>query len=62
LVNDLFEAAKAVAQPSTVIDPDPNAHAQYRELLSEYREATELLRPLMHRLAARQLKGARRVV
>jgi ribulose kinase len=62
LANDLFEAAKAVAQPSVVVDPDPAAHELYRELLSEYREATELLRPLMRRLAARQLEGVRRVV
>ena len=60
--DNLFEAARAVAQPSSVMDPDPAAHERYRELLSEYREATELLTPLMHRLATHQLKGARRVV
>ena len=37
LANDLFEAAKAVAQPSVVVDPDPAAHELYRELLSEYK-------------------------
>jgi ribulose kinase len=54
---DLFEAAKAVAQPATVLDPDPRAHERYLELLSEYREATELLTPLMRRLAKRQLRS-----
>ena len=54
---DLFEAAKAVAQPTMVLDPDPRAHDRYLELLSEYREATELLTPLMHRLAKRQLRS-----
>jgi hypothetical protein len=54
---DLFEAAKAVAQPATVLDPDPLAHERYLELLAEYREATELLTPLMHRLAERQLRS-----
>lgn len=58
---NLFEAAKAVAQPFAIVDPDPAAHERYRELLSDYREATELLTPLMHRLAARQLRSARRV-
>ncbi|HEY1887218.1 MAG TPA: FGGY-family carbohydrate kinase, partial [Roseiarcus sp.] len=54
---DLFAAAKAVAQPAAVLDPDPRAHESYLELLSEYREATELLTPLMHRLAERQLRS-----
>ena len=57
LAPDLFAAAKAVAQPATVLDPDPVAHGRYLELLSEYREATELLTPLMHRLAKRQLRS-----
>ena len=56
----VLQAAKLVAQPSIVIDPDPAAHEQYLELLSDYREATELPTPLMHRLAARQLKGGSR--
>jgi ribulose kinase len=58
LAPDLFQAAKLVAQPSIVIDPDLAAHERYLELLSDYREATELLTPLMHRLAARQLQSA----
>ena len=62
LAPDLFEAAKLVAQPAIVIDPNPAAHERYLELLSDYREATELLTPLMHRLAARQLESAPRAV
>jgi ribulose kinase len=61
LTDDLFAAAKAVAQPTSVIEPDPAAHERHRELLADYREATELLAPLMRRLAVRQLEGARRV-
>ena len=62
LASDLSEAAKLVAQPSIVIEPDPAAHEQYLELLSDYREATELLVPLLHRLAARQLKSTPRAI
>ena len=57
---DLYEAAKAVAQPALVVEPDPEAHQRYRELLADYLEATELLTPLLHRLAERQLTEARR--
>ncbi len=55
LVPDLFAAAEAVTQPTTTLEPDLADHARYSELLSEYLEATELLTPLSHRLAARQL-------
>ena len=58
---DLFVAAKAVGQPATVLEPDPRAHDRYLELLSEYREATELLTPLMRRLAERQLRSGSHV-
>ena len=37
------------------------AHERYLELLSEYREATDLLTPLLRRLAARQLRGPRAI-
>jgi ribulose kinase len=60
LTSDLFAAAKAVAQPSITVEPDPQAHARYRELLADYLEATELLTPLLHRLAERQLGGSAR--
>jgi hypothetical protein len=57
LVADLFAAAAAVSQPSTTIEPDLKAHEKYNDLLNEYLEATTLLRPVLHRLAARQLRS-----
>jgi ribulose kinase len=57
LVPNLFAAADAVLQPTQVIEPDPIAHKAYNSLLDEYLEATELLTPLSHRLAARQLES-----
>jgi hypothetical protein len=56
LVADLFEAASAVVQPTTTIEPDPAAHAIYAEMLAEYLELTELLAPVARRLAERQLR------
>ena len=58
LTPDLFGAAKAVAQPFVAVEPDLKAHDRYRELLADYIEATELLTPLLHRLAERQTTGA----
>ncbi|GLS21790.1 sugar kinase [Labrys miyagiensis] len=58
LFKDLFAAADAVTQPTTLIEPDLAAHARYGELLQDYLEATELLAPLSRRLATRQLGGA----
>jgi ribulose kinase len=58
LYPDLFAAADAVTQPTTLIEPDLAAHARYGELLQDYLEATELLAPLSRRLAERQLGGA----
>ena len=43
--------------PGTVVEPDLGAHMRYAGLLEDYLEATELLTPLLHRLAARQLAG-----
>ncbi len=57
LTNDLRSAAKLVVQPSVTVDPDPQAHERYRELLADYCEATALLTPLFHRLAERQRQG-----
>jgi ribulose kinase len=59
LFHDLFAAADAVTQPATIIEPDLSAHMRYAELLQDYLEATELLTPLLHRLAARQLGGGK---
>ncbi len=61
LTSDLFAAAKAVAQPGVTVTPDLAAHERYRELLNDYLEATELLTPMLHRLAERQLGGSKRV-
>jgi ribulose kinase len=55
LVPDLFGAAEAVSRPGRVVEPDPAAHARYRELFAEYIEVTGLLAPVSRRLAARQL-------
>ena len=55
LVESLHAGARAVAQPTTHVEPDRTRHAQYMELLEEYLEATALLAPLSHRLAMRQL-------
>ena len=57
LVPDLFAAADAVRQETTLIEPDLAAHAVYRRLLEEYIEATELLMPQSRRLATSQLRG-----
>ncbi|MDB5523933.1 MAG: sugar kinase [Rhizobium sp.] len=55
LVPDLFAAADAVRQNTTIIEPDLAAHAIYQHLLGEYLEATELLMPQSRRLATSQL-------
>jgi ribulose kinase len=57
LVADLFAGAEAVRQPTTIIEPDMEAHAVYTHLLGEYLEATELLMPQSRRLASGQLRG-----
>ena len=57
LVKDLFEAAKAVAQPVITIEPDMAAHMKYQELLQDYQDLTAALTPVSHKLAARQLEG-----
>lgn len=57
LVPDLFAAAEAVRQETTLIEPDAAAHAAYKSLLADYIETTDLLTPLSRRLATRQLKG-----
>lgn len=57
LVPDLFAAADAVRQETTLIEPDPAATEAYRHLLDEYLEATDLLRAQSRRLATSQLNG-----
>ena len=48
---DLRSAARALQARSAVRHPDEARHARYAALLEDYREATELLRPVLHRLS-----------
>ncbi|WP_112310727.1 FGGY-family carbohydrate kinase [Pseudogemmobacter bohemicus] len=54
---DLATAAKALAPEVRLLQPDPARHAQYRRLLRQYREAVEILTPLLHDLADAGLQG-----
>lgn len=49
---DLVAASAALRSATRVMMPDMEAHAVYRRLLEDYREATELLAPILRRLAA----------
>lgn len=51
LMVDLTAAAAAVETVGSTIEPDLSAHARYRDMLGQYREATLSLRPLMHALS-----------
>jgi hypothetical protein len=46
------EAAGSLHAPSRIHDPDPDRHAAYGAMLAEYREAVEVLAPILTRLAA----------
>jgi hypothetical protein len=48
---DLPSAARALEAPTTPRLPDKSRHAGYKSMLREYREATDLLRPVLHRLS-----------
>ncbi len=48
---DLRAAARALQVSSTLRHPDEKRHTRYVSLLSEYREATALLQPVLHRLS-----------
>ncbi|RCW86999.1 FGGY-family carbohydrate kinase [Paracoccus lutimaris] len=48
---DLTAAARALAPQVSVLQPDPARHAQYRRLLAQYRQAVDLLAPILHALA-----------
>lgn len=48
---DMVSAAAALAPQVTMMRPDPDRHAQYRRLLAQYRDAVDLLAPLLHALA-----------
>ncbi len=56
---DLPTAARALAAPVTMLEPDPARHAQYRLLLTQYRQAVDVLTPLLHALADGTLEEPR---
>ena len=49
--DSLSSASDAVVQYSDVIEPDMAAHDVYQEQLTLYRQATEALMPVLHKLA-----------
>lgn len=51
LYRDLMAAASAMRAPVRPAAPDAARHAQYRRLLDDYRNAVEILAPILHRLA-----------
>lgn len=51
LYPDLVTAAASMRAPVRVAMPNAPAHAKYRAMLEDYREAAETLAPLLHRLA-----------
>ena len=57
LFPDTRAASLALAAQTQSREPDPARHAQYADMLAQYREATELLAPLSHRLATRAKGG-----
>lgn len=57
LASSMREAAESVPAPMVEHAPNMAAHADYREMLEEYREAVEVLRPILHRLSSNQRKG-----
>ena len=44
-------AAGSIVPPCEQHDPDPTRHAAYQSLLTDYREAVDLLTPILNRLA-----------
>ncbi|MBN9070037.1 MAG: sugar kinase, partial [Rhizobiales bacterium] len=56
---DLPTAARALAAPVTMLEPDPARHAQYQLLLTQYRQAVDVLTPLLHALADGTLEEPR---
>ncbi|MFB2553403.1 FGGY-family carbohydrate kinase [Ensifer soli] len=51
LFPDLTTAARALRAPVVERQPDPGRHRQYRAMLADYRDATERLAPVFHRLS-----------
>lgn len=54
---DLETASDNMVRIRDEILPDPERHAQYQELMIDYRDTHAALRPLMHRMAARHRSG-----
>ena len=52
LFPDLTAASDAVARVGRTVEPDPRMRSRYRELMTEYHDATTLLAPTLRRLAA----------
>jgi len=48
----IAEAAGSLTAPATMRHPDEERHARYVDMLGTYREVTEMLTPLLHRLSA----------
>lgn len=55
---DLRSASLALAAPTQPREPNPVRSAQYAEMLGHYREATEILAPLSHRIVSRSTGGS----
>ena len=51
LFPDLETASTACTAPGALVEPDAASHARYAGMLSLYREATETVAPIAHRLA-----------
>lgn len=60
LFPDITTASEALAVQTSVIEPDPEAHAAFGSLLSLYRDATETLAPIAHRLTRPSLQETAR--
>ena len=48
----LVKAAGSVAAPMVEHEPDMDAHEDYKIMLADYREAVDVLRPILLRLSA----------
>lgn len=58
LFPDIRAASLALAAQTQAREPDPARHQQYVDMLGHYREATEIIAPLSHRIATRAKGGA----
>ena len=58
LFTDLRAAAAGVARGGRTIEPDLSVHQYYQDGLERYREATACLTPILHKLAAQEMRAA----